>query len=256
MAALGRRAGAFPTPSRSTALIDSWRTTADGAGSETALGAALHARSVAPLFSTRAIYTRLLFRGGNLKHAYPRGCRSTARPPLRVTHYGPTTFCRPELRVPHAVVVTVREEGRPPSRGQLSLSRARRLLSRLASVRSCGRIAYNVTAASRSSPLLAFASRSSPPGTRYTSSRVNVVRACARARTRDRSETSARAGPVRIRARHPRKGGNRGERSVSQDNAAGVVATPPSHRVRHARLRRRSPEHPRGASVRLTVPRR
>lgn len=73
LAAFRRRGGESPTLRRSAALIDSWRTTAEGAGSKTALGATLHARSLRSSL-TRAIYTRLLFRGGNLKHAYPRGC--------------------------------------------------------------------------------------------------------------------------------------------------------------------------------------
>lgn len=126
LAALRGRDHAPPTPSRSAALIDSWRTTADGAGSKTALGAALHARSLRSSL-TRGSTLGAFSWGKNSKHAYSRGCLC---PPARAQHiHQPSTFCPPELRVAHAVVVTVREVGRPPSRGQLS--RASPLLSLL-----------------------------------------------------------------------------------------------------------------------------
>ena len=122
LAGLGGRVSASPTPSRSTALIDSWRTTADGAGSKTALGAALHARSLRSSLYPCDLHP-VAFSWGKPETRISPWLASTARP-LRVTHYEPTTFCPPELRVPHAVVVTVREEGRPPSRGQLLLARS------------------------------------------------------------------------------------------------------------------------------------
>lgn len=57
LAAFRRRGTRSPTLRRSAALIDSWRTTAEGAGSKTALGATLHARSLRSSL-TRAIYTQ------------------------------------------------------------------------------------------------------------------------------------------------------------------------------------------------------
>lgn len=128
-----------PTPPRSTALIDSWRTTADGAGSEAALGAVLHARSLRSSVHPCDLQPGcLLFRGGKKyenTHIPVAGYTVTARAlvTLRVTRSTTTeltTFCRQKLRVPHAVIVTVtgRKEARP------AVSRTA-LLSRLAFVR-------------------------------------------------------------------------------------------------------------------------
>lgn len=177
---------------------------------------------------------------------------AAARPPLRVTHYGPTTFRRPELRVPHAVVVTVREEGRPPwtalARARSPLSTRVRAVLRLYIARNERRGIASRRATPRSSSRPVRSSRSS----RRCPSRRNVALARVCEIIPKRAPGPARLESVRgIRV----KAATAESVAYRRDNAAGVVATPPSHRVRHARLRG-SPEHPRGASVGLTVPRR
>lgn len=98
MAALGGRDCAPPTPWRSAALIDSWRTTADGAGSKTALGAALHARSLRSSL-TRGC-TRCFFVGEELETRIfpwlplPAGPRATYTPTFHLLSAGVTSGTR------------------------------------------------------------------------------------------------------------------------------------------------------------------